>query len=245
MDEVSRVSMGTFSFAFRRSLNAFRQHTGLMLASFLIFCFALATPLQPFLGPPLLGGLCTLYLAVMRGGDARLADVLAGFNAFWKWTAVGWLLVAIYILCLMPFLGLAAVNLETYNNAIANGYPASQFALKVRHVLIMGLGLMATCAIMPRWAFAPFLVADGYGALRAVTRSSVMSQGHRLRLFKVFLGIAVVAHSGVIVLFFGVFLTMAFAFGMVTSVYLDLLEHSPADSANSFRETSGSGGGEP
>ncbi|MDO8682843.1 MAG: hypothetical protein Q7N50_05110 [Armatimonadota bacterium] len=178
--------------------------------------------LWPFIGGPMAGGVCTLFLKMARDDNPEIGDLFSCFKDYWRWTGIMWLWVAIYMVCYALIMPLLILNVMSFGPDTAGNEPLTIIRFFIIHILLIFLLMIAILAAAARWGFAFFEAVEGGGVMNAFRRSSELTKGYRLRLWLIMIVLSIFANAGVFALYSGMFVTATIAVNIMTAIYLDL-----------------------
>jgi hypothetical protein len=151
--------------------------------------------------------------------SASFGDIFGGFKKFGTYLGVYWLLVLISILCMVP-------------GAIVGA--AVWFASSGEEDMILvavGAGALLSAIIMwvvyLRFLFAYYVVADDWedsSITRAFSKSSMITEGNRLKLFGCMIVLGLFMMLGYLVLLVGALITVPVTMVAMASIYTQLKE---------------------
>ena len=219
--QVKSISAGR---ALSVGFDAFKRQPGLVIGvSVLYFVLSLVGQNIPllnilysiFIQPAIVGGFAIFVLNVVDDRNPTVGDLFAGFQHYWRWMGVHWLLAAISLACFLPGLimfGIGALLSQS------GGEDASIVAI----VLGVLVSVVILVAVTLRWMFVYYCAAEGRNTMDAFKRSAQVTEGVRLQLLWAAIVLGLVAISGVIALGVGLIVTLPIATIAYASLYRDL-----------------------
>ena len=211
--------------AFSEGFAAFKKQPGMSLGGYLLGYF-IGAGVWPFIGGPMAGGMCKLFLKIARDENAEIGDLFSCFKDFWKWTGICWLWIPIQVACYLPVIPLAILNFMPLILADRPGAPEPPATLVIRvfavHFSLIFIGTLIFLAAAAKWGFAFFEGLSGGGVVDAFRRSSELTKGNCLRLWFMLIVLYAFAMAGIFACYFGAFVTMAISMNIATAIYLDL-----------------------
>jgi uncharacterized membrane protein len=175
------------------------------------------------IAPPLLIGLYVVCLKVLRGEEAQVEDVFAGFSmlvpAYGVCLLVGIIFAVLYLIAFAPLL--AAVGLSAHGSEAAQGGAAALFATSLGLIVAVSLGALL---LVPVFGLAFPAVADGQGAVEALSLAVRQGLANWSALFVLSLLMAIVqAVVGGLTSGLGSIVTMPWAGMVVGAAYLQVV----------------------
>lgn len=192
-----------------------------------------------FVAFPLSGGFYIFTLNIVRDNNPQVGDLFAGFQRYWQWMGLGWLIYAIVIACMVPAAIIGAVLFPLMSKAkeavmmggrLPGGPPTEAFNIGLTAVMVALIiaGAIVAIVIVIRYIFAYYLLADGLGIMESLRMSVEMTKGQRLMIFLIVFVLGLFGLVGVIGCVIGVIFTSTITYLALAALYLQMLPEPPS-----------------
>lgn len=203
--------------AFAEGFAAFKRQPGLSLGGYIIGD-AIAGMFWPFIGGPMIAGMCLLFLKIGRNEQAEIGDRFSCFKDFWKWTGIFWSIMAMMILLLIPF---AAILMGDILLVWRNHHGMFPLAIAIYIVSIL-LYQIARVGVLAKWGPAYFEGLDSQGVDEALGRSIDLTSGVWMRLWFMLIVVSLFSCVGLFACYFGVIISSAISMNVLAAIHLEL-----------------------
>jgi uncharacterized membrane protein len=230
---------------------AIKRYPGLAIGCFLLYWVitgaACAAPIVSIVAyivvlPPMMGGLCILFLNMVDGTNPEIGDLFAGFRTLGKWMGIYWLFCAVVVGTMVPVFALSLPLV------FAPGGPESLIPHEAVPAVAGGVSAVALAYVVGlvwlliRWTFVYLAGVESSGVLEAFGRSSEITRGRRLHLFGLMFVLALLSICGVFALVLGLIVTIPLAMLAQIALYRQLNPRpAPQASAPGTQASAGEG----
>lgn len=223
--DTHEISLGR---CFSEGWEAFKQNAGLAIGSSLLAMVISGAAGQTGVGGvlasfPLAGGLCMIYLGIVKGLNPEFPTLFAGFTSVdnWaRWLGVGWLLclyqMLVFLACAIP--GGICIGLGIFL-ICAHASVAGGVVLIILGCLIT---MVTSMAITVRWVFVFLAGAEGATAFDAIRISTELTEGLRFRIFWILFALGLLNLAGMLCCFIGIIFTQPITECAICALYLDV-----------------------